>query len=109
MDIIIGGKLVRGDLIVSAVIRSSLEPVPLTLECTLRVDDTTAVTEGDSVIAGRDNVEFQVIKTHDNNNISAAQGDRPYATSSFIAAIKSCAGVSFQRKTAVIMSSTSLS
>ena len=109
MDISIGGKLVRGDLIVSAVIRSTLEPIPLTLECTLRVDDSTAVKEGDTVIAGRDNVEFQVIKTHDNNNVSAVQGTRPYATSSFIAAIKTCAGVCFQRQTAVIMSSTSLS
>lgn len=109
MDIIIGGKLVRGDLIVSAVIRTTLEPVPVTLECTLRVDDTTAVKEGDTVVAGRDNIAFQVIKTHDNNNVSAVQGARPYATSSFIAAIKVCAGVCFQRQTAVIMSSTSLS
>jgi hypothetical protein len=108
VDIIIGGKLVRGDLIVSAVIRSTLEPIPLTLECTLRVDDSTAVAEGDSVVAGRDNAEFQVIKTHDNNNISAAQGSRAYATTSFIAVLKTCAGVSFQRKTAVVMSSTSL-
>ncbi|MDQ7982228.1 hypothetical protein QYH69_33945 [Paraburkholderia sp. SARCC-3016] len=74
----------------------------------MRVDASTAVSEGDSVIAGRDNVEFQVIKTHDNNNVSAVQGTRPYATTSFIAAIKACAGVSFQRKTAVIMTSTSL-
>ena len=108
MDIVIGGNLVRGDLIVSAVIRSTLEPIPLTLECTLRVDSTTTLSEGDSVVAGRDNVEFQVIKTHDHNNVSAAQGSRSYATFSFIAVIKACAGVCFQRKTAVIMSSTSL-
>lgn len=108
MDVVIGGKLVPGDLLVSGVIRSDMAPVPMTLDVTLRQDSKFTVNKGDRVVAGRDGLTYQVVQVSDNNDITAVQGHRAYGTTSFIAFLDSCAAVAVPRATAVVKNAATL-
>ena len=73
------GKQIRGDLVKSAVLRSDLSPVPLTLEAEIRADDDMdkRLAEGQILTAGSDGLH--IVKS--NRSIErAAQGGREVST-----------------------------
>ncbi|MDD5272658.1 MAG: hypothetical protein PHU14_08070 [Methylovulum sp.] len=101
------GDQLRGDLINKAVIRSSLVPVPMTLELEIRVDEDLArqVAEGKVLEAGGN--RFYIIKTARAEN-RMAQGGRDFGGVKIIALLDNCHTVAFVRDTALIRSSTTL-
>ena len=105
------GELIRGDLIVSAVIRTDLVPVPVTLECTIRYDSELEplLREGQIVRAGLDEPELRIIwSSPDRGTFGVEQGDRPIGTISFVALLDACADVSFRRSKAIIKEGSTL-
>lgn len=84
----------RGDLIVRAVLRSDLTPIPQTIELEVReAIDTEPLKEGTTFKAGRDGTEFIVVKSSPGGQSGNTQGDRPVATRKLVGIIASCAAI----------------
>jgi hypothetical protein len=93
----------RGDLIVRAVLRSDLTPVPQTIELEVRdTIDTAGLKEGAVCRVGRDGVEFLIIKDMRGPNDGRVQGDRPMRTRQCIGLLASCAPVADNLQRAVV-------
>lgn len=101
------GQSIRGDYIRSAVIRSDLSPIPLTLEMELRVDDTnqTQLREGLLITNGAD--PYRIVKTE---RVSArtVQYDKLESEVRITALLDSCYPVSVPRQTAIIREKVTL-
>lgn len=103
------GKQIRGDLIVSAILRSDLSPVPVTLEAEIRVDDDLAkqLAEGGIITSGSGDA-LRIVKS-----VLAvdrvAQGEREMAAVHITAMLDSCHSIAFVRSRAVIKESAALS
>lgn len=105
------GERIRGDLIVSSVVRTDLVPVPVTLECTVRWDAKLEpfLREGQIVRAGLDEPELRIIwASPDKGTLGMEQGSRPLGTISFVALLDACADIAFRRSKAVIKEGSTL-
>jgi hypothetical protein len=104
------GKPLRGDFVVSAVLRYDLAPIPCTFEGTFRVDDDLApfLAEGQILTAGRDGAAFYLIKSAAGKQAPAVQGSRLMGAISVIGLLAPCHQVAFRRQTAVIKSNATL-
>ncbi|NDI85059.1 hypothetical protein [Undibacterium crateris] len=104
------GSVLPGDMVISAVLRTDLSPVPASLEVTLRGSeeiDKQAV-EGNFLIAGSYNYEFQIIKVEKSNDVAGAQGKDVYPPLSITALYRPCHKISFRRSSAVIKEGATL-
>jgi len=105
------GTPIRGDIITSAVLRSDLAPVPLTLEAEIRVDDdmATRLAEGESVLMGSDEVMTIVKSTRVTSQVS--QGERIMKSIKIIALLEYCRPITFVRgpQKAIIKEDSTLS
>ncbi len=112
MDIqLANGDLIRGDAIVSAVLRTDLVPVPVTLECTVRYskDMEAQLKEGAIVKAGFGMPELRIIwSSPDRGSLGKEQGGKPLGSISFVALLDACADIAFRRAKAIIKENASL-
>ena len=95
---------IPGDLILQAVQRSDLVPVPRTLEFTVRLKDEIEdrLKEGNSVWAGYENLEYRIVKTNRPKPVAQIQGRDQYSAMQVSCLLKSCAQIAFRRDRAVI-------
>lgn len=99
----------RGDLILEAVLRSDITPIPETVEATVRWDELLAIylTEGREIKAGRFDSIYTIIKVSDSSDSQGQQGARLHRTMSFIAILKNCLFLGMPRDSAVVKEITS--
>lgn len=108
------GEQIRGDLIKSAVIRSDMSPVPVTLEAEIRIDDDMSkrLAEGEIVTAGGQSPEsgdrLRIIKSTVVTN-RIAQGQREMDAIQITAMLDSCHNVAFVRSRAIVKENEALS
>lgn len=103
------GKQIRGDLIKSAVLRSDLVPIPLTLEANIRVDESLLplLAEGQSIsLASGD--RLRIIKSVRESG-RAVEGIRELAGIHLVALLEACHEVAFVRNRAIIKENARLS
>ena len=99
------GTQVRGDIIVRAVQRFDLTPVPSTLELVLRYDDSAdaRITYGTTLIAGSSSDQYEVVKIRKTfTDVTQRQGEEPQQAREVIAFLKSCAPLTRPMPRAVI-------
>jgi hypothetical protein len=85
---------IRGDLIVRVVLRSDLTPIPQTVEIELRdAPETQALTEGSRIRAGRQELEFLIVKNAGSGDSGKTSGDQPVKTRSIVGLLASCAPI----------------
>ena len=103
------GNQIRGDLIKSAVLRSDLAPIPLTLEAEIRVDDDMAkrLAEGSILTLGSGDA-MRIVKSIKADE-RVIQGEREMAAVSITAMLDTCHSISFVRSRAIIKESAALS
>lgn len=108
------GEQMRGDLIKSAIIRSDMSPVPVTLEAEIRTDEDMAkkLAEGEMITAGGSSVSsgdtLRIIKsTLVENRI--VQGNREMDAIQITAMLDACHGIAFVRNRAIIKENAVLS
>ncbi|MCY1513715.1 hypothetical protein D9M68_482270 [compost metagenome] len=101
-------KLIRGDWIKRAVLRSDLVPVPLTLEAVIRVDaDSRRHFETGRALVTYAGDELEII--HSELSVSGAvQGSEQAASVRLIAILKCVKAVAFVKPTAIIKANASL-
>ena len=105
--ILANGQPLRGDLLLYAVLRNDLAPVPQTLEADIRHDDALArhFAEGQTITAG--GAAHRIIKT-ERVREPGTQGPRLKATLRVTAVLDSCHALCFVRERAVIKSQATL-
>lgn len=108
------GEQIRGDLIKSAVIRSDMSPVPVTLEAEIRADEDMVkkLAEGEVITAGGSSASsgdaMRIIKsTLVENRI--VQGAREMDAIQITAMLDACHSIAFVRRRAVIKENSALS
>lgn len=104
------GKQIRGDLIKSAVLRSDLAPMPMTLEADIRSGDNDMdkrLAEGQLLSIGSGDA-LHIVKSIRVAGRST-QGTREMAGFRITALLKSCLGAAYVRSRAIIKESASLS
>lgn len=103
------GKQIRGDLIKSAVLRSDLAPIPLTLEAEFRGGDNSMdkkLAEGQIIMANGGDA-LRIVKS-DVVPTPTVQGDRMMSGVRVTAFLDACADVAFVRRRAIIKENSSL-
>lgn len=97
-----GDKVIRGDLIDSIILRSDLAPVPLTLECSLRVDAEyqKKLAVGKKIFLDNQD-DYEIVKVIQ-MDAKAVQGGLPLSQIKVIATIASCTPIIYIRKYALI-------
>ena len=102
------GKQIRGDLIRSAVIRSDLAPVPLTMEAEIRTDDDLLkqLAEGGALTLASGDV-LRILKQEPSPS-RQAQGMREMAGVKITAMLEACHTLAFVRERAIVKEGTSL-
>jgi len=103
------GKQIRGDLIVSAVLRYDLAPIPVTLEAQIRVgedDMERRLAEGQVITAGTGDA-FRIVKS---TLVAgrAVQGERQMAAIRITALLDACHTAAFVRGRAIIKEGATL-
>lgn len=99
----------RSDLVVRAIIRSDLTPVPQTIELEVReAVDTQALRLGSTMRAGRDAAEFIVVKNSPGGLAAYTQGDRPVATRKLVGLLASCAPIAQRTQRSIVRYGASL-
>lgn len=104
------GNQIRGDLIVSAVLRSDLSPIPLTLEADIRAGDETMdgqLEEGQCLTTAADERLFIVKSVKVRNR--EVQGDREQVVFRITALLEACLPVAYVRDRAIIKEGATLS
>lgn len=102
------GKQIRGDLIASAILRTDLSPVPVTLEAEIRLDDDMEqrLAEGEELSLSNGDIltiiKSEVVKPRE------AQGKRQKSAVKVCAVLKSCHTIAFVRDRAIIKEGTTL-
>lgn len=101
MIITVNGSQLRGDLIISAVLRSSLSPIPVTFEGVIRVDDDLAskLSEGKTIEVGND--MFYIVKAQTINSKSS-QGTHEEKAVQITALLDNVHQTSFVQKKAIL-------
>lgn len=107
MIIKINGKQCRGDLIKSAVLRSDLSPIPVTLEAVIRVDDdlVRSLAEGQTIEVGGD--KMYIVKSHLANNHNS-QGEHEYKAVQITAYLDNVHQTSFVLRNAILKENSTL-
>lgn len=103
------GKQIRGDLISSAVLRSDLAPIPMTLELEVRGGDESfdkRFTQGESVLDALGNA-FTIVKSVRVTN-RTVQGEREMTGFRVTALLEACAGVAKVRSRAIYKENSTL-
>lgn len=102
-------KQIRGDLIQSAILRSDLSPIPVTLEADIRVDDgmDKYLAEGQLLTLGSGDA-MRIVKSV-KVKARAVQGDREMAAIRVTAILDACHSIAFVRSRAVIKENAALS
>lgn len=95
------GDQMRGDLIVSAVVRYDLVPVPATFEGEIRVDETLRKQFAEGKIIEVNGDKFRIMKPCESSN-RVSQGERDMRGVRITAFLDSCHAASFVRKKAII-------
>ena len=99
----------RADHLVRAIIRSDLVPVPVTIELEVRdVPDTASLREGAIVKAGRDGMEFELIKRGGYVEDGHKQAGRNIGTRTYIGVLAKAAAIARPLTRAVIQYGNSL-
>lgn len=99
----------RSDLIVRAVERSDLTPVPRTIELEVRdTPDTEPLRQGARMVAGREGVEFLIVKNAPGGLAPYTQGDRPVATRKLVGLLASCAPIAQRTQRSIVRYGASL-
>jgi hypothetical protein len=99
----------RGDMILSAVLRSDLAPIPYTFEAQVRVTQDTAATFRDNAVITVNSTSFRIIHTEPVQNVGGGpQGKEPINAVSITAYPDDIADVARPRSSAVIFENTSL-
>lgn len=104
------GSLLSGDLVISAVLRTDLSPVPATLEVSLRGSeeiDAQAI-EGNTIKAGNYGYEFRIVKVEKTTEFAGAQNSDVYPPINVTALYDPCHKISFRRSSAVIKEGATL-
>jgi len=103
------GKQIRGDLIKSAVLRSDLSPIPVTLEAEIRVDDDMAkhLAEGKIITAGSGD-DLRIVKSVRATD-RIVHGEREMSGVRITAMLDACHSIAFVRSRAIIKESAALS
>ena len=101
MIIEVEGKQIRGDLIIKAIVRSDLAPIPLTLEADIRVDGLMAASlkEGAKLIVG---TSPMVVIKQERVTLPLQQGGRLTDAVSIIAVLDGAQTLSHVRRTSVV-------
>ena len=103
------GKQIRGDLIKSAVLRSDLSPIPMTLEAEIRTDGEMdkRLAEGEIITIGSGDA-LRIVKSV---RVSGreSQGEHEMAAVRITSMLDSCHGVAFVRSRAIIKENAALS
>jgi len=104
------GNQIRGDLLRSAVLRSDLSPVPVTLEAEIRIDEDLEerLSEGEIVTIGSSGDALRIIKSVKVLN-RMAQGKREMDAVRITALLDNCHSIAFVRSRAIIKERNSLS
>lgn len=104
------GQQIRGDLIKSAVLRSDLSPVPVTLEASIRVDDDIGkkLAEGEVIKTGAGDA-LRIVKSTRSVEREAQGGDRQTAYQNITAMLDACHKVAFVRSRAIVKEDAVLS
>ena len=99
----------RSDLLVRAVLRSDLVPIPQTVELELRDTlDTEPFTEGAVIKVGREEAEFLIVKTSPGGDSGKVQGDRPMKTRKVVGLLASCAAIAQRTQRSIVRYGASL-
>lgn len=103
------GNQIRGDLIISATLRSDLAPIPVTLEADIRVDGSMdkLLAEG-GVVTTASGDGMRIIKSVNVNN-REVQGEREMRAIRISAILDACHTAAFVRSRAIIKERVSLS
>lgn len=101
------GHQIRGDLIAKAVLRSSLVPVPMTLEIDVRADADMVNRLKEGKVLEANGNRYHIIKTMRVEN-RVAQGGRNFGGVKAIGLLENCHAIAFVRSTALIRSKTTL-
>lgn len=100
----------RGDMILSAVLRSDLAPIPYTFEAQVRITPDTASNFVDNAVITVNSTAFRIVHTEPMYNAGGgAQGKDPISAVSITAYPDAIANVARPRTSAVIFENTSLS
>lgn len=101
---------VPGDILLRAVLRSDLTPIPQTVEVTVRDDPEFASywAQGAKINVGRDGAQFTIIKTGQGELSGQIQGPRQFATVKVTGLLSSCAGIASPLQRAVIREGATL-
>lgn len=105
------GKQIRGDLLKSAVLRSDMSPVPVTLEAEIRTDDDFSkyLAEGELLtVGGASGDVLRIIKSNRVIN-RMVQGEREMSAIQVTAILDACQSIAFVRSRAIIKENTALS
>ena len=102
------GKQIRGDLLIKAILRFDLTPVPSTLEVTVRADAEikSMLSEGKTIEAN--GYPYQIVKSSGESG-RAAQGQNPTDTVSILAVWRPCRAVIYRLERAIIKENVLLS
>ena len=99
----------RGDLIIRAVLRSDLTPVPQSIELEVRESiDTQGLTTGSIVRAGRQSLEFLIVKNSASGDTGRTTGDQPIKTRSIVGLLASCAPIAQRTQRSIVRYGASL-
>lgn len=103
-------KQIRGDLIRSAVIRSDLAPIPLTLEAEIGVDSddlAKRLAEGGVILAGGNGDAMRIIQSREAVG-NSVQGDKVGVSRKIVAILDACHQASFVRGRAIVKEKTTI-
>lgn len=103
-----GGDMIPTDVVLTWRNRSDLAPVPRTLEFTVKLIDGVEqkVKEGASVWAGRENLQYLIVKTDRAQPVGQVQGNNQQQAMKVTALLHSCAGIASARPMAVVQENT---
>ena len=111
MQVLIPGQSqpLRGDVLVRAVLRSDLTPIPQTIEIEVRdVAETDGMAEGAKIKVGRELLEFELVKEGGQRADGYSEGSRSTGTRTFTGLLASCAPLSRPLQRAVVRYGASL-
>lgn len=103
------GTQIRGDMIVSATLRSDLAPIPCSLELDIRTGDESIegkMAEGETISTGSGD-KYKIVKSSKVQS-KDVQGDSLMAVRRVTALLDSCHGIAFVRSRAIIKEQASL-
>lgn len=102
--------LLSGDMVLSAILRTDMAPIPSTFEGVFNgsSDIAAQLQEGRVLQAGHQGYHYRIIKSEKSTEFAGAQGSDVYPPISVTALYDPCHKVAFRRKSAVIKENSTL-